>query len=141
VRGLVLVNAALRFRQEPLMLTLGYIGFPVRWLPAVGNDISKPGEDECAYEKLPIRASRQLALLMRGVRRDVSSVTCPILIFSSAKDHVVPVANQKEIYEKVGSTEKVLVRLEKSFHCATMDYEAEAIFTRSLDFVRAHLPE
>lgn len=138
VAGIVTVNAALRFREEPLMNLLGVLGFP-RWLKTIGNDIRKPGQDERAYSKIPVRAMRQLGLLLRDVRKDLPRIDCPALLFSSPDDHVVPPANQQETYARISSRDKTLSLLTRSHHCATLDNDREQIFEGALEFVEAHL--
>jgi carboxylesterase len=139
VAGIITVNAALRFPQEAQMKIAGTFGIP-RWMKAIGNDIKKPGQDERAYLKIPIRATRQLAMLLAAVRAGLDRIRCPALIFSSREDHAVPPANQQELYHSLRSEEKELVMLENSYHVATMDLDKELIFQRALDFVRAHTP-
>ncbi len=135
--GVVTVNALYRHPQELLMRTVCGIGVP-RWQKAVGNDIKCPGVDEMAYSRLPSRAARQLALLLGAVRRDIAAVRCPALVFSSVNDHVVPPANQREIYESISSNDKRLVSLDDSYHVATMDNDKERIFSETLAFVATH---
>jgi carboxylesterase len=137
IAGLITVNALFRHPQETLMRVGGAIGVP-RWAKPVANDINCPGADEMAYERLPSRAARQMALLLLTVRRDVKAIRCPALVFSSVTDHVVPPANQREIYESIGSAEKRFVPLQRCYHVATMDYDKEEIFSQSLEFVAAH---
>ncbi len=134
--GLITVNALIRHPRERAMRMLGLIGLP-RWVDPVANDIKLPDADECAYDKIPSRAARQLALLLAAVRRDLASVSCPALIFSSLTDHVVPPANQRELYAGIGSADKKLVELPECYHVATMDYEKELIFAETLKFVSA----
>ncbi|MCX8033437.1 MAG: alpha/beta fold hydrolase [Thermoleophilia bacterium] len=137
--GVITINALIRHPQEPFMRILGRIGIP-RWTKGVRNDIKKPGEDEMAYERVPIRAARELALLVRAVRRDLAAVSCPILIFSSPEDHVVPPQNQQEIYETVSSQIKKLIELPNSYHVATMDNDKELIFSEVLKFMASDTP-
>ena len=137
IAGVVTVNALYRHPQELLMCVVGKVGLP-RWLKAVGNDIKCPGADEMAYSRLPSRAARQLALLLAAVRRDIAAVRCPPLVFSAVNDHVVPPANQEEIYDSIGSDDKKLVLLDNSYHVATMDNDKEQIFAETLAFVAAH---
>jgi carboxylesterase len=137
--GIITINAALHYGPtELLMRALGVCGLP-RYVKAVGNDIKKPGEDECAYAKIPVRATRQLALLMRAVRRDLDRVTCPALIFSSRDDHVIRPANQQLLYRSIGSQNKQLVMLDDSNHVATMDNDKKRIFAGALEFLGAHI--
>lgn len=134
VAGLILVNALLRHPQELVMRVAGRIGLP-RWAKAVGNDIKQAGVDEKAYDRVPSRATRQLALLLAAVRSDLSLVRCPVLLFSSVDDHVVPRKNQYEIFAGIGSADKKMVELADSYHVATMDNEKELIFARTLEFI------
>jgi len=136
VVGLITVNAALRFRVEPVMHVLGILGCP-RWLKAVGNDIRKPGQDERAYAKIPVRAMRQLALLLSETRRALPAVECPALVFSSPADHVVPPANQRELFARLRTGDKEFVQLTQSHHCATLDNDREQIFQGALRFIAA----
>ena len=137
VAGLVTVNAILRHPQELVMRVFGRIGIP-RWAKAIGNDTKLAGVDERAYDKIPMRSTRQLALLLSAVRRDLRLVRCPALLFSSVTDHVVPPANQREIYSAIGSAYKELVELQNSYHVATMDNDKELVFARTLEFLAAH---
>jgi len=134
ITGLITINAAVRMPNETSMLILGSLGIP-RFAKGVGSDIKK-GIKEPAYELTPIRATKQLALLLRLVRNNIKDVDQPILIFSSKEDHVVPPENQRWIYENVGSQTKELVTLENSYHVATMDYDLELIEQKSLEFIQ-----
>jgi len=131
---LITINAAVRMPNETSMLILGSLGIP-RFAKGVGSDIKK-GIKEPAYELTPIRATKQLALLLRLVRNNIKDVDQPILIFSSKEDHVVPPENQRWIYENVSSQTKELVTLENSYHVATMDYDLELIEQKSLEFIQ-----
>ena len=137
VAGLVSVNTMLRHPQELVMRVLGRVGVP-RWVKAVGNDIKCPGVDEKAYDKVPSRATRQLALLLTEVRRDLSRIVCPALLFSSVTDHVVPPKNQRELFDSIGSTDKTFVELRDSYHVATMDHDKEELFAGTLGFIAEH---
>jgi carboxylesterase len=139
VAGLVTVNAVLRHPQELIMRTLGRVGLP-RWTKAIGNDTKLVGVDERAYNRIPMRSTRQLALLLADVREGLSLITCPALLFSSVVDHVVPPANQHEIYGSISSTDKTLIELPDSYHVATMDQEKERIFAGTLEFISEHVP-
>jgi carboxylesterase len=137
VAGLVTVNAILHHPQELLMRIFGRVGIP-RWAKAIGNDTKLARVDEKAYDRIPTRSTRQLALLLAAVRRDLSRVGCPALIFSSTTDHVVPPANQRELYSGIGSIEKELVLLQNSYHVATMDNDRELVFAKTIEFLAAH---
>jgi carboxylesterase len=135
--GIIPINAALRYPQELLMKLAGSLGIP-RWVKGVGNDFKKAGEDERVFSKMPVRATRQLALLLAATRAGLERIRCPVLIFSSKEDHTVPPANQEELFRSLRCEEKKLVVLENSYHVATMDYDKELVFREALNFVRTH---
>ena len=135
--GIVTINALIRHPLERLMRILGRLGLP-RWVKAVGNDIKLSGMDEMAYDRVPSRAARQLALLLATVRSDLALVRCPALVCSSVVDHTVPPDNQREILERIASTDKTLLKLQDSYHVATMDNDKELIFAKTLEFVARH---
>ncbi len=137
VAGIVSVNTIIRHPLERLMLVAGRFRIP-RWVPAVANDMKAEGVDERAYGKLPVRSTLELARLSREVRARLGQVRCPALLFSSTVDHVVPPANQREIYGAIASADKTLVELPDCYHVATMDCGKEQLFSRTLDFIAAH---
>ncbi len=139
VSGLVTINAFIRHPLEWVMLVIGRFRIP-RWVKPIANDAKADGVDEKAYDRLPMRSTLELARLSRNVRSGLGSVRVPALLFSSVVDHVVPPANQRELYEALGSTEKTLVELHECYHRATMDCEKEKVFGAVLDFVAAHSP-
>jgi carboxylesterase len=136
--GLVSMNAFVRHPLEKVMLTVGRLGVP-RWVKAIGNDAIAEGVDERAYGRLPMRSTYELARFSRAVRADLGQVTCPALVFSSVIDHVVPPANQQEIYAAIASADKTFVELTDCYHLATMDCGKEQVFARIQEFIAAHI--
>jgi carboxylesterase len=134
VAGLVTINTIIRHPLEKVMLTVGRFRIP-RWVKAVGNDAKAEGVNERAYARLPMRSTHELALLSRHVRAGLNRVTCPALVFSSVVDHVVPPANQRELYQAIGSADKTFVELQDCYHLATMDCGKEQVFAGVLDFI------
>jgi carboxylesterase len=64
---------------------------------------------------------------------DLVKVTCPLLLLTSPQDHVVDPGNSDIVAERVsGPVERVT--LERSYHVATLDYDKDVIFTRSVEF-------
>jgi len=116
IAGLITINAAVQMPNETSMLILGSLGIP-RFAKGVGSDIKK-GIKEPAYELTPIRATKQLALLLRLVRNNIKDVDQPILIFSSKEDHVVPPENQRWIYENVSSTDQRTCNIGEQLPCS-----------------------
>jgi carboxylesterase len=46
-------------------------------------------------------------------------------------------SNSRYIFERVGSARKELISLTNSYHVATLDYDADVILERVLEFARA----
>lgn len=142
VAGLVLVNASLATeRRDATLLPLAsrLLGS----FPGIASDIKKPGVTELAYDRLPLKAAYSLQQAWPVVRADLGRITCPVLAFRSAVDHVVePVSGRALLAGLAGGTVEERV-LPNSYHVATLDHDAPEIFAGSLDFVRAHaaLPE
>jgi len=105
-------------------------------VPPVGNDIAKPGATELAYPRTPLRAANSLRELWRVVRADLPRVTQPVQVYRSAVDHVVEPVNSRIVLDSIASTDTTDVVLPNSFHVATLDNDAQTIFTGSVAFAR-----
>jgi carboxylesterase len=140
IRGIVVVNASVLSKNRLLAL-LPVLRHVVSTFPGVSNDIAKPGQDEVAYDKVPLQAVHSLSQLWQLTRKDLDRVTRPMLLMRSAVDHVVEPENAEFILEHVGSTDREVVVLPDSYHVATLDHDAQTVFDRSLEFVRRVAPE
>ena len=139
VAGLVLVNPALltqRLDAKPLPLIAKLTG---SWAP-IASDIKKPGVTELAYPKLPTRAMMQLRTLWAATRADLGRVTAPVIVFHSAEDHVVEPINTTVLLDGISSTDTTEVVLHDSYHVATLDNDAPAIFAGSVEWIRERVP-
>lgn len=135
ISGIVLVNPAVHSERADRHL-LPLISRFIPSFPGVSNDIAKPGVDEGAYDRLPLKAAHSLTKLWTVVKADIAKVTQPLLVFHSKQDHVVEPSNTAWILANTRSADKTDVLLTRSFHVATIDYEADVIESGSIDFVR-----
>lgn len=139
VAGLVVVNASLASDRTDVKL-LPLLSRLVPSFPGIASDINKPGVTELAYSRVPLAAMASLRAAWPVVCRDLSRITCPVLVYRSAVDHVVePVSGRVLLEGLAGGTVEERV-LHDSYHVATLDHDAPAIFEGSLDFVRRHAP-
>lgn len=141
VAGLMLVNpsvmttrfearfAPLLRRVRPLLLRV------MPSLPGIVDDIAKPGVTELGYPRIPIVAALSLQAAWPVVRADLPRVTCPLLLMHSRVDHVVEPANSAIVLTDVSSRNVREVMLENSYHVATLDHDAQLIFSESVDFI------
>ena len=134
VSGLVLVNPVINI-SDPRMRALPIL----RLIPSLGgivNDIAKPGEDEWGYDRLPLRALYSQTFLWADVRRNLDRVDQPLLVYRAIHDHVVDASSVRLIKAGVRSSDQTYIELQRSYHVATLDYDAEDIFDGSVAFFR-----
>jgi carboxylesterase len=70
-----------------------------------------------------------------GIAADLPKLTVPLLYFRSTEDHVVDEKTEPIITGRVSSTDVTVVRLENSYHVATLDNDAPLIFEQSAEFI------
>ena len=138
VAGLVLVNPSLGSERKDIKYALPLLHRVVPSLAGIGSDIRKQGVTELAYGRTPLRAMHSLSQLWSLAVADLDRVTAPVLLYRSRVDHVVEPMSGRLLRDGASSTEVTEVILEDSYHVATLDHDAPAIFAGSLDFVRAH---
>lgn len=133
VAGLALVNPSVG-SADPKMRLVPLLSKFVGSIAAIGNDIAKPGVTEGAYDRTPLRAVASMMKLWRTVRADLALVRCPVLLFRSEVDHVVDPSSAEAILAGVSSEQATERLLHRSFHVATLDFDAEDIFAESTEF-------
>jgi carboxylesterase len=133
--GLVLVNPSL-MSLRPSFRALPVLARVVPSVRGIANDVAKPGVVERGYDRVPLRALRSLTDLWTTTRADLAKVDQPLLVFRSLVDHVVEAENAELLLRSVSSADVEERVLANSFHVATLDHDAPAIFSGSLDFVR-----
>ncbi|HEX8487567.1 MAG TPA: alpha/beta fold hydrolase [Propionibacteriaceae bacterium] len=139
IAGVVLVNAVVT-SSDPRARALPILRWFVRSLAGISDDIAKPGVAEGGYDRSPLRAGYSMTRMWREIRRALPSVRQPLLVYRSVQDHVVDPSSGRAILAAVGSSDVREVLLHRSYHVATMDYDAEDIFAGSSAFFRRLLP-
>ena len=139
VAGVVTVNASLATDRKDAKL-LPVAKRLVGAFPGIGSDIKKPGVTELAYPKLPLKAAHSFQQAWPVVRGDLQRISCPVLAFRSAVDHVVPAVSGRLLLEGLAGKDVEERVLDDSYHVATLDNDAPRIFAESLAFVRQHAP-
>lgn len=135
--GLVLVNPSYRTWRKSIALA-PLLSRLIGGTKGLGNDIKKPmpPSGEGAYGRTPLKALVSLTELWALTRADLPLVKQPLLVCTSAVDHVVEPENSALLLENVSSTDVTAVPLPNSYHVATLDNDAETIFAESLAFVQ-----
>lgn len=137
VRGLVLVNPSLApdtrlFRLTPMLKHV------LRSVPGIASDIKKPGAQEIGYDRVPIRAAATLPKLWGETVKRLGDITQPVLVYRSTTDHVVGPASMRALLAGLPRGQVTVRECADSYHVATLDNDAQAIFQGSLNFVRDH---
>ena len=142
VAGLVLVNPWIRKDAVvawqrflvPLQPILPYI---TKSAPGVASDIADPNSQELGYDKIPVLLAVDISKSFSELHPLLDRVTAPILLVRSVNDHVQGPKNGEMIRARTRSPIEEL-ELDRSYHVATIDYDAERIFASSVDFMEAN---
>jgi carboxylesterase len=137
VRGLVLVNPSLAPDTKLFLLT-PVLKHLLRSVPGIASDIKKSGAHEVGYDRVPIRAAATLPELWKVTVEHLGEVTQPVLVYRSTTDHVVGPASMRVLLAGLPGGQVTVRECADSYHVATLDNDAEAIFEGSLKFVQAH---
>lgn len=133
VRALVLVNPALQ--GNPQLALVPWAKHLIRTTDSIGSSISKAGVTEHAYPRTPLKAVHAMMRLWSQVRARLDLVHCPILLFRSEIDPVVPASSKDAVIRQVSSDEVTEVVLSDSAHVAPLDNDADLIVATTLDFL------
>ncbi|PYI67064.1 esterase [Arthrobacter livingstonensis] len=137
VAGIALVNPGLTFSDRRARYS-GLLKHVLKSVSAIGDDIKAPGITEGAYSRTPVAAVHELSKLFTDTIPLLPRVTAPALVFRSTVDHVVPESSMDALRAGLGSQEFTVVSLSNSYHVATLDNDAQQIFSQSSDFFRRH---
>ncbi len=137
ITGIILVNP---------MIHLPFIGTKLAYLlsrikkyrSSAGDDIKRPGVTQGGYEVMSTEGIYQILQMLKITRAHLHRVNVPMQLFHSVDDHTLPVSNTEIVMKRVGSPTKERIELINSFHVATLDYDAEIIFEKSLIFIERH---
>jgi carboxylesterase len=137
VRGLVVVNPSIA-PDTKLFLLAPVLKLVVPSLKGIASDIKKEDSHEVGYDRVPVKAAATLPRLWKATQGGLDQLTQPILIYRSTEDHVVGPASLKILRVAIPPDRLTVRDCANSYHVATLDNDADAIFAGSLEFVQAH---
>ena len=137
VSGLVLVNPSIA-ADTRLFALAPVLRLVVPSLQGIASDIKKEQASELGYTRVPVKAAATLPGLWRTTKNHLGDVTQPVLVYRSTTDHVVGPASLEVLRAALPAGQLDVRELRNSYHVATLDNDAEVIFTGSLEFVQAH---
>jgi carboxylesterase len=135
IAGLALINPLVQpFGEEQSSALQGLLDSGVETVDFEGSDIAKPGVEKASYDGMPVAPMLSLFAGVEALAPELESIHCPVLLFSSAEDHVIPTSNGPYLMEQVGGPIEQ-IPLERSYHVATLDFDAGLIEVESVAFV------
>jgi carboxylesterase len=143
VAAIALVNPAVMPQPEIAELLLPLLEAGETVFEAIGSDIAKEGVEEIAYPGTPLAPLASLGEAIDELQGRLGDISCPVLLMTSPGDHVVPPPSSDHLADALakgaGGALVERVVLERSYHVATLDYDAELIAERTVDFLARHL--
>lgn len=139
VGAMVLVNPMLdppaaSFRD----IMNGLLDSGIEVVPGPGSDITQPGVTELGYDAAPLAAALSLFEALDDLAGQLDRIRCPVLLFSSRHDHVVPTESGDLAVQRVGGPIE-RVWLENSSHVATLDQDRAQLEAKAVSFVKQAL--
>jgi carboxylesterase len=135
IAGLVVINPLVQsIPADQVAAVRGMVEAGVTLMDGIGSDIAEPDVAELSYDQTPVEPLLSLLAAADEVGAKLADIACPVLLFSSREDHVVPPTNGDALASALGERcERVW--LERSYHVATLDYDRDEIQKRAADFV------
>lgn len=134
IAGIICVNPATQAAPEVRAFVEGLVADGHEVMDGLGSDVADPDSPESAYPQTPLRPLLSLFEAANEIQPDLERITCPVLLFTSPEDHVVPPGDSDYLAARVaGPVERV--SCDRSYHVATIDYDRDMIAERSVEFV------
>jgi carboxylesterase len=102
-------------------------------IPGPGGDIADPERHEVAYAEAPVSGMLSLLDALDDLQRGLPRTTVPALVITSRQDHVVPPSSSEHFVASFGGPVEH-VWLERSYHVATLDFDAPLLEQRAVAF-------
>jgi carboxylesterase len=139
IDGAIAINTALRVfnrRLKVAHLLAPFIPYSKKGLANLHDPEALAQHAD--YRRIPTRAAASLYQLTRELDRQLPNVAVPLLIVQSRQDQVVRPDNAQIIFERVASTDKHILWLERGGHIASEDYDKQILFDQTLRFLQDH---
>lgn len=139
VAGVVAINALALKRGGVAALFAPYVAkilpiVPARVAGLANNDAAKPGVDEKAYAYVPTAGGNSLVAELPRICEQLTRFHKPALIAYSLKDHSVAPDNSRAILRMLPGPDVTELRLERSYHLATLDYDQALLIDKITEF-------
>jgi carboxylesterase len=134
IAGIVLVNPLVDPPSEEIRdLIRGMLADGTEVVDGIGSDIAMEGSVESSYASSPLAPALSLFEGVDELATRLGDIHCPTLLFSSRVDHVVAIESG-DVLEASTSGPVERIYLERSYHVATLDWDAPVIEERAVAF-------
>lgn len=145
IAGLIPMAPAIKV-QNPFLPLTPLLRYFLKYSPTgeIGDeDLADPEAQNriWCYDQTPLWGAAEAYLLQRRVRRGLSAIRQPALIFQGRRDDTLSPDSAEMVYQGVASTDKALVWLEHSGHNLLVDGQREAVWGQSHAWMLDHLPQ
>jgi carboxylesterase len=129
--------AAPIYMKNPLLPLLPVAKRFVKFMRVSEKDAADPAARELArsYDRVPLQCVSSLLELIAHVKNDLQDITVPALLIQSANDHTVNPSDVHLIHKLLGSTDKTIVEVERSYHVLPADYDKETVKEKTYEFI------
>ncbi len=126
------------YLKSPLLPPVPIMKRLIKFKPSAGSDIADPAARDAqqSYDLTPLKCIASLLKLLAHVKDDLPDVRVPALLIQSKGDNTVHPPNVRLIERLLGSEDKTVVEVEKSYHVITVDYDKDTVKEKTYDFVR-----
>lgn len=133
--GFVFINALATEPPGVRDLVTSMIESGETLMDAIGSDIARPDVTEASYDATPLAPLASMFDAAADLATSLAKITAPVLVCNSPQDHVVPITDSDFIADTVkGPVERLT--MERSYHVATLDYDAELLETTAVAFAK-----
>ena len=110
----------------------------MKYKPSAGSDVADPVacERQQSYDRTPFDCVTSLLELLAHVKHDLQDISIPVLMIQSKKDNTVHPGNVHLIHSLLGSRDKSVIEVEKSYHVITVDYDKELVKEKTYEFIQ-----
>ncbi|MBT8159343.1 MULTISPECIES: carboxylesterase [Arthrobacter] len=138
VSGVAVVNPGLSFYDRRVRYVGALKYFMRTTIPVEEQEPTATPTDDGDYSRTPLSAVHELKKLFRSSYLSLPAVSAPTLVFTSARDSVVPPSSLPMIRRRLGARDFQIVTLLASGHVATLDVDAPTILDESSRFFLQH---
>ena len=95
-------------------------------------------KSDVGMNEFPMTAFYELLKLSKYIRKNLSDVTAPVLLFHSKDDDLTSLKSANIVFNKISSEDKEKIILYDSYHMIFYDNEKEFVFNKIAEFMNTH---